>query len=311
MHSIFWEKPIVPAKRVEQRKKVFDQRPDVFGSVDEAGAFLERVDVPASLRWALAINPKCGNTSVKRFLFHLEYGCELSADYTSVFDINSDGPAQRLSVAGVYRNLSMIDGADTILQKALRITTSRHPVSRAVSMFNYLCRSNINGHAFFVDQRLRINAAVGFDWKSDVNTPAGFDKFLRYMELCYAESAVSEIDFHWRRQVDTVRPDYFKPDIIGDVDRLAVFYAQVAARLSTGLAIKTDRAASNQFASTDAVDRVLTPAALDRIVKVYEADFTWLGVQPDGWRRDTAAPRPARWRGLRFLGNLDKGNIPP
>ena len=288
--SIFWGDGLSPLKRNEQRKRIFDKHPGVFGTVEEVGAFLERVDAPASLRWALAINPKCANTSVKRFLFRLEYGCELSAAYTSPFDINSDSPAQRLSFAGVYRNLWQLEGAEGILDGALRLTTSRHPVARAASMFNYLCRSNTNGHSFFVNDRLRMNAAVGFDWQGDTYTPKGFIKFLDFVALSYEETTINQIDFHWRRQVDTVRPTVFKPDIIGNVDRMDDFYIKTAERLNQEHSFPTELTTSNRSTTAERIEKLLTPAALERIVMIYRADFDWLGVQSDEWKCDIFTP---------------------
>lgn len=292
--QVFWGSVLAPAKRIEQQTAIAKNHPGIFTNAEDVGAFLARVELPASRRWALAVNPKCACTSVKRFLFRLEFGCDLSANYTSLFDINSDAPAQRLSVAQVFRGLNLIDNPETVLGETLRLTTSRHPATRAVSMFTYICQSNRSGHPFFVDERLRMNALVAFDWERDPNTRTGFSKFLDYIAICFDSAPVAAVDFHWRRQVDTVRPDFFHPELVGDVDDLPSFYAKLAARLAPESKVDLPVGASNRHGSHETALRLLSAQNLRRVETVYAADYEWLDVNHDEWKRHLSVnPRPA------------------
>lgn len=305
-NGVFHDAELPVARRVEQRREILQAHPGVFTDAEDVAAFLGRIDFPASRRWVLAVNPKCANTSVKRLLFRLEYGTELTAAYHSPFDINTDGPAQRLSVASVFRNLDVTAGATAILDGALRLTTARHPVPRAVSMFRYLCRSNLDGHVMFANDRLRMNAAVGFNWTRDANTPTGLLKFLDYVALSYEQSPLTRIDFHWRRQVDTVRPTVFRPMLVGLVGQMDRFYRDLATRLDAPEEMTLsalDRPASNRNDADGSIEALLTPEAESRIAEIYAADLDWLGLQSDEWRRgpEGSTPTPKRPPLLRRL----------
>lgn len=285
-----------PSQKLELRQRMLAANPNAFNSLEDVGAFLDRVDTPASFRWSLAINPKCACTTVKRMLFELEFGVPLTAHYLSLFDINGDSSAHRLSMAGVFRPLHALAEAEAILSSSLRVTTARHPVSRAASMFLYLCQSNRDGHTMFVGDRLRLNALTGFDWDKDPGTPKGFAKFLDYIGQSFDKQPSDRVDFHFRRQVDTVRPDVFRPDLIGMVGELDRFWVALQQRLAPDMPVKNHASHSNSTSSQDRKLALLDPSNLQKIATLYEADFSWLGLDVESWHRPRQTVKPAlRW----------------
>lgn len=297
---LFWEADLSPNQKLDLRKRLQAAHPAVFGTVEEVGAFLDRVDTAPSNKWTFAVNPKCACTTVKRLLFALEFGVPLTTRYQSPLDINNDGAAQRLSFAGVFRSLHSLPQAEAILESSLRLTTARHPVPRAISMFLYLCQSDRESHAMFVNDRLKLNALTGFDWTSDPGTVKGFAKFLDYIAECHANQPVDRIDFHFRRQVDTVRPAFFRPELVGIVGKLDAFWRALQERIPPAQKIELPVSWSNKTTRPDQSSTLLDKANLDRIRAIYDADFAWLGLEVGDWQpappqpQDTGAARKAR-----------------
>lgn len=77
-----------------------------------------------------------------------------------------------------------------------------------------------------------------------------------------------------------MRPELFKPDLIGRTENLAPFFRQIADRLGQSWPADWQPPQSNR--QTPPFDRasLLTPATLRLIETVFEQDFAWLGEDP-------------------------------
>ncbi|EWS66442.1 hypothetical protein Y695_00265 [Hydrogenophaga sp. T4] len=179
-----------PPKRRSQTLEDFARTyKGAFSSLEDTQHYFAHLFTPASRRWLYAGNGKSGTTSTKRFLFELEFGIPLTVHLVAEHDINSDAQSHMLAKAGIFRPLTALPDAIKVFNTALRITTARHPVARALSSFRYLCLSDQLKHSWLVSDRMRMNAMVGFDWNRDPDTNGGFRKFLQYAELSMSTQA--------------------------------------------------------------------------------------------------------------------------
>lgn len=271
-----------PQRRAVAERLMADH-PEVFGKPEDAIGLLRSIHLPASLRWAFLNNGKAGTSSARRFLFQMEFGVPLTVDWDVPHDINPDGVVHSLQGgAGIFRPAIALPTPLAVLDGSLRLATVRHPVSRAISAFEYLCKSHDLRHSWFVQDRLRMNAVLGFDWTLDTRSPRGFLKFLDYIAWMQAEVGRFDINPHWRPQIDNVVPTIFRPQIIGRLEDMGAFYREVADQLGQPLPSGFDLRAANR--QTYAGDRSawLTAEARDRIATIYAADFDWLGYDPEG-----------------------------
>jgi hypothetical protein len=262
-------------------ERLFADHPEVFGKADDAAGLLRSIHLPASLRWAFLNNGKAGTSSARRFLFQMEFGVPLTVAWDVPHDINPDGVVHSLQgPAGIFRPAIALPAPLAGLEGALRLATVRHPVSRAISAFEYICKSHDLRHSWFAQDRLRMNAMVGFDWTADTRTARGFLRFLDYIAQMQAEVGRFEVNPHWRPQIDNVVPSVFRPQLIGRLEDMGAFYRAVAEHLGQPLPPGFDVPAANR--QTYAGDRSiwLTPEARDRIAALYAADFDWLDYDP-------------------------------
>lgn len=287
---IFHKRENPPPKRNNLAERILNRFPHEFSTLEEAREFLAHIFTPASRRWAYAGNGKSGTTSTKRFLFELEFGVPLTVNLTAEHDINSDVLPHMISAAGVFRSLVLIPNPLESLQEAFRITTARHPVARAISSFRYLCLADEKHHTWLSQDRIRMNAMVRFDWRKDRYTLTGFRKFLEYAERTQVVNGEIS-DPHWRCQVDNVRPDIFKPHLIGRTENLGNFFRQIANHFDQPLPEGWIAPHSNsQGHDRELAERLLTPDSLREIGKIFARDFEWLQEEPDSWIQRSSKP---------------------
>lgn len=280
--QIFAPGELPPARRAAQFEALRAAYPDLLAGTDAAAQYLRRIHVPASLRWAFLNNGKAGTSSARRLLFQLEFGVPLTVAWDVTDDINSDGVAHRLQgPSGILRQAAQIADPMARLAGALRLTTVRHPLDRALSAFDYLCRSHDLRHVWFVQDRLRMNALVGFDWDRHPRTAEGLSRFLDYVDQHAAIAGPQAIDPHWRPQIHNILPQIFRPDLIGRLEDLPTFFAAVAERLDQPLPDEGALPRSNRQELRSDRGALLTPANRAAITRVYAADFEWLGYQGD------------------------------
>ena len=263
------------------------RHPDTFASRDAAAAYLGHIFMPHSRRWAYCGNGKSGTSSTKRFLFELEFGARLTVSLTLPSDINPDVASHHLSNADVFRPLSAMPQGLELLKNTLRLTTVRHPATRALSAFFYLCRSNDEAHPWFARDRLRINALVGFDWHKDPRSATGFKKFLHYIEQTIDTGGADTVNPHWRPQVANIKPEILRPHLVGRTENLEHFYRAVAERLNVALAADWQAPVANREPRTAAREALLTPDATALITRIYRADFETFGYSPETFVGDT------------------------
>lgn len=281
MAGIFHTARIKGARRQKMLDDTVGRFPGIFASRDTAAAYMNQIIMPHSRRWAYCGNGKSGTSSTKRFLFELEFATPLTAGLKLTSDINPDVAAHHLATADVFRPVSFMGKGLDAINNTLRLTTVRHPAARAVSAFLYLCRSDDESHVWFARDRLRMNALVGFDWNRDTKTASGFVKFLRFIEITIAEAGADTVNAHWRPQVDNIKPEIFRPHLVGHTENLESFYRAIARRLDRPLAPDWHAPIANRAESTDTGSALLTPEAVRLLNRIYRADFDTFGYDPD------------------------------
>lgn len=250
--------------------------------------FFSYTVLPASREWLYKPNGKSGTSSTLHFLFELEFGIPFTARLDSPADINPEQGIHNLSLTGVFRKLTEDPRTTDLLTDCdglLTLTTVRHPASRALSGFFYLCTSHDRAHPMFSADRARMNAMVGFDWTRHPRTPEGFRRFLDYIRLSVQDGVQLPLNSHWRPQWQNVMPEILKPDLIGHTENLPGFFKKIAARLDRPLppggAITANRQPkydSRPFLEDGTAKRLL--------LDCFSRDFDIFGYDPD----DLAAP---------------------
>lgn len=282
-NPVFHSADALLPQRKQMAERAQKRFPKAFLTPEIALEYLSNISVPASERWAYVNNAKTGTSSTKRFLFHLEFGVPLTVNFEPLVDINADAVSHALSRAGVFRTLPHIVSGLLVLKNALRLATARHPVLRAMSSFNYLCLTDAESSPWLVNQRLRMNAMCGFDWSKDPGTHDGFVKFLTY--LLDVEQRKGEVidNPHLRPQVHNIRPEVFKPDLIGRTEDLPSFFRAIAERFDTAMPVDWVPPASNRLDSVANADALLSPQTEALMAQVFADDFTWLNEDVDSW----------------------------
>ncbi len=250
--------------------------------------------VPASGAWAFKPSGKTGTTTTLHALFELEFGVPLTVSHREPDGILEEHAAHRLAEARVFSHLTGVRGARCVLKRldaTLRLTTVRHPFSRAVSGFRYLCSADAAGVSRFLRDRLRMNAVVGFDWEKHPDTVEGFLRFLDYLDHELAQQKTQPVDWHFGPQVLNVRPEIFRPHLVGKTEDLPGFFAQIAERLDRPLpeALRRPAKRNQTRAANQGVAQKMaqSSAARDRVSQLFAADFDAFGYQPDELQRST------------------------
>lgn len=283
--QVFFD-PLPDNKLVRKRLAALATKfPKHFRGEADARDYLDRMFVPRSRRWAFMRNSKTGNSSVIEYLFQLEFGHHVSASFVNPNDINEAAAVHRLIPADVFRQVTYLPGQLDDLTDCLRITTARHPVTRAVSSFRYICRSDELEHNWFLSDRLRMTALTGFDWSRHRGTADGFLRFLDYIRISRQEAGKNAINRHWRPQRENVLPGLFKPDLIGRLEDLDSFRAELMDRLGAAGNMPPSIGTFNANPGKADEDKMalLTPEVRRSIEDVYAIDFKWLGYDPDNF----------------------------
>ena len=258
-------------------KRLFDESNRSFRDVEQASGYLHLIVAPASFRWTYCRNGKTASTSTLELLFALEFGVPLSAWIDPALTLNPDALAHYAIQADVLRPVDACADGVSRMQDALRLMTVRHPLSRAISGFRYLCLSGAKGSEQFLGERIRLNADVGFDWAKDPLTSGGFIKFLTYI----AHTVSSKVQFpettHWRPQTENTRPAVYDPAIIGRVEDFAAFADALGERLGGYPPGFDTLSYANRQPAFDAGVLLDDPAALPLVGEVFASDFAAFG----------------------------------
>ena len=97
----------------------------------------------------------------------------------------------------------------------------------------------------------------------------------------------NEINPQWRPQIDNIVPTVFHPEIIGRVEDMPAFFHAVAERLDESLPSEFDLPPANQQTYTAGRDWFSNEASM-QLETIFAQDYTWLGYQPDEWRKAPA-----------------------
>ena len=245
----------------------------LFADRAQARYLLHTVATPVSRRWSFIANGKTGTTAALRALFEIEFGTPLSVALTDPDDMNDDPAPHRLYQAGVFPVL-MAQGASLVaIESALRLTTVRHPATRAASAFRYICRADEVGHRAFLRERMDMNAH-GMNWAEDRYVVRGFQKFLEIAKDGLSQPNGLSVNLHWRPQVLNIVPTAYRPHVVGRMEALDVFVADVAARLERPV---PDLRVANRQPPYDA-DVLLTDKACAALIRdIYAADYEEFG----------------------------------
>jgi hypothetical protein len=224
---------VPPPERRRAVTETLKDYPGHFATEDAARHFLMQIILPPSGRWAFISTGKNASSSVLRFLFRAEFGTDLTASYDSALDINPAAVVHQLAEHDVFSRATLLGLSARRICEArdiARLCVVREPGARARSAFRYLCRSDAEARAWFLGDRLRMDAA-GFDWRTMPGTLEGYRRFLHYIEAEIARVGAGEVNGHWRPQVDFICPEVFRPTLTGRMEALPAFFAELAARL--------------------------------------------------------------------------------
>lgn len=250
--------------------------PETFATIGAAQEHLSNIVLPASGAWAYAMTTKAASSSMKRFLYELEFGQALTTDLNDPEDRNGDAATTRLLDTRLFARAHDLPDPVKALAGALRITTVRDPALRAVSAFKHLCRTHSRSEIPFYAERLHISAFTGLDWGRDSYRSAGLERFLNFVDWAYSSGRLDLIDRHWRRQTEIIQPQVFQPQITAKVEDLAPALSEIAARL--GKQLPGSFVIPHANASPAATGRdLVSPAAEALIQKIYAADFAAFG----------------------------------
>lgn len=239
-------------------------------------SYLGLIILGPACRWGFLSIGKNGSSSTLRVLYEMEFGHPLTVRYASPLDINPSAVIHQLSDAGVFaraldRGMSAAAVRDADM---LRLMVVRDPMARAVSAYRYFCRSNAEAAPWFVRDRLRIDAAVGFDWSYMPGTVEGFRRFLRYIELEVETTGAGALDPHWRPQTAFAPADVWVPGLIGRMEAMETFYAELAERLGKPAPARAPR---ENRQDGDAEELMGDKAARRMVEAIYRADYEAFG----------------------------------
>lgn len=257
----------------------FEALPKAFSNRNRLHQYFLYTFVPRNLSWAFKPNGKTGTSSTLAFLFHLEFGLPVSTGYDNAF--NPDQIVHRLAEARLFARLPEhpdVTDALAALAGCARLTTVRHPATRALSGYFYLCRAHELRADAFVAERLRMTALAGFDWARHAGC---VDGFLLYLDWLAAEQALGGwmADSHFRPQIVNVRPDILRPDIVGRTEDMDSFFRAIAERLDRPM---PDGAlgARPRNAQKIAQRAAFLNAGQTRITQIFAQDFDAFGYDP-------------------------------
>ena len=257
--------------------------PGTFEDRADVRQLLARICLPASERWAFAVTGKAATTTTLALLFEAEFGEPFSLRARSAGGLNPHEAAHALMWSDVFvtalqlpRSLADLAGAPGLE----RIATVRHPETRAVSAFEYLCRSNAQLSPDFYADRLRLAALFGFDFDTMSHTAGGFVRFLEYVAADLATNPAHTVNTHWRPQTLLIYPDEFQPTLVGRVEAFEDFRRELFARLDRPLPAAETRLNERDEPDETRATLLRDPAARRLIREIYEHDFERFGYEP-------------------------------
>ncbi|SNT34787.1 sulfotransferase family 2 domain-containing protein [Tropicimonas sediminicola] len=279
--KLFFDRPAKPAQRAHLLAASYEKIGSCFESRAAHHLFFQYIFTPKSNAWAYSPAGKTGTNSALALLFELEFGVPLKATVSSEANL-SDSALHLTMAAGVFRELLArhdIESLAGYLDKTVRIATIRNPTGRAWSSFRYLCKSNRLGSPQFVEERIRLTAATGFDWEEHPFTQDGFERFLDYVHLSVSGFAGRAPNSHWRPQWLDIRPDVYKPNVVGRLEEADKFERDLCEALG-----KRPKGASARLNVNDEMaslpEWIGRSEVRSRLISVYGKDYEAFGYEP-------------------------------
>lgn len=270
-----------PPDLAKKRKALLEQMAAQVGSEFNSDTamrqYLMLIMLPKSGAWRYQLNGKSGTTFVLNLLFELEHAVPFSTQVSGQ-DTGNQHPDfalfQQIEAGLLGTALDHTDSWESFCDfPGLRLATVRNPYLRAVSSFRYLCRSHRVGDRRFLSERLRLNALAGLDFNKDSETARGFGLFLSYVRDYYIAFGGEQLDAHWRPQNLHIRPDIYRPDLIGRTDEIDTFAKVLAEKLDRPLPKNIKDFRRNATCSDGEEDLLVDPASRRIIEEIYAADF--------------------------------------
>lgn len=277
---IFPHHPADASKRDRLLAESFAQIGDRFIGRTEHDAFYGPIVTPRSNRWAFCSVGKTGTSSVLALLFHIEFGVANTVRLDDPEDLNSNSETHRAVDANVFRLLAQRSDLESLtdyLDNAVRIAMVRNPLDRVWSAFRYLCRSNDMAHPQFAADRLRMSALVGFDWQRHSYTGSGFERFLDYVRMSLQDPATVPRNNHWAPQWLIIRPDVFRPQVLGRLEDPATFARELSDWLGCDTTLPMPAKNVGDADTTGVPEWINTPVLRDAVVACYERDYLEFG----------------------------------
>ena len=253
-------------------KTFFRKHRQLLKGMPEAKRFRQNIVVSQYGNWAYQLTGKSGSSTMLSYLFELDFGCPFKVNRRDQRNIHPEFALFAVKTSGVWTNAHQLQ-LSFKTNDFLRIALVRDPVSRVVSAFRYICQSQTAGDERFLNERIRLNAIVKFDWENDPDTDVGFEKFLDYIEWVMKERPQIEWDAHWMPQYVHIVPEIYKPNLLGKLEDFDAFTVKLCARLDKPhLAPKRRVNVSSKPETplpTDTIKR--------RIRDIYERDYETFG----------------------------------
>lgn len=250
----------------------------VFSTKAAAAGYLFQIILPPSMKWGYISVGKSASSSTLNYLFQAEYGCDMTAKIKPEHDINPAAALHMLVEYGIFsRALWQGMSAQDILSSKgprERICVVRDPLARAVSGFRYLCQSHRRQSRWFARDRFRMNAVQGFDWDRHCDTPEGFELFLHYVAWQVETEGMDRVDGHWRGQKAFIKPEVFRPTIVGRMEDMSSYFKLLSDRLGTPLPAALPW---ENKQDTGAVDLQAYKPAQTLVRQIYAEDYEAFG----------------------------------
>lgn len=247
----------------------------------QISALVHLICTPPTRRWAFLVNGKSGTSTVLDLLFRIEFGQFITTSVRDPNDLNTANSAHDLVHAGVFRLLAHQELGLSDIAEVPRLVTVRHPSTRALSGFRYLCRSHELSHPAFRMERLRLSAETKFDWTRDCGTIRGFNLFLDWIEAG-VETDWIDVNPHWRPQSLNAFPKIYRPDVVGKREDLPAFVRALSERLAFDADELIGEIPTHNVQSGGTTDQILSDEGVARRLRtVFAADFENFGYDPN------------------------------
>ena len=269
---------LTQAEALAQAKWIHKKHAKWFPTVESAEAWLYAGMMPKSQRWAFFDNGKCGTSTIKAFLFYCEFGVIPTSKIGQHELVSGLGNMiHKLPDSRLARRLLYTPKSFPALSKAIRLAIVRDPIERAISGFNWLCKSQEDGSEMFSDLRLELSGTTNFDWRDDMYTTNGFSKFLDFIELEKEQFGSDSINNHFRPQVDNIKPDFTKFHLLGKTENIVDFMKEVAARLEVKITKEVENLHMNKSGSNSKNTTLLNKETKLKIETIFSDDFEAFG----------------------------------